>query len=493
MPLWARLVLASLVLVAIALVITGWIGAGLLRSYMTHQVDGRLVGSSRRFGTAFDGGRYNLPGRPNGLDVSRGAPNSFVFEFLGPDGKLLADPTAGLGAGPTAPDLTGLDANEAASHGDHPYTVVADGTRWRVVLHQFDDGSTLATMTNLAEVDHAHDHLVGIEILVGLIALVVLAGLGVIVVRLSLRPLSDIEATAEAIGAGDLSRRVPDADPHTEVGRLATALNGMLGQIEHASRAQTASEHEARATAERMRRFAADASHELRTPLTSIRGFAELHRQRGGGTADETDRLVGRIESEATRMSRLVEDLLTLARLDQQRPLAVESVDLIPVATDAAFDLRTLDPGREVVLDLPSEPVTVLADPDGVRQVVANLVANVRTHTPPDAAAKITVRNAARAGRAGAFIEVEDSGLGLAPDRQAKVFERFYRVDDARTRPAGGAGLGLSIVSALVHALHGAVEVESTPGQGATFRVWLPSTVDSSTGRGMAPDAKLRP
>jgi two-component system OmpR family sensor kinase len=482
-PLWARLVGAASVLVAVALLITGWIGVGLLRSYLTKQVDDRLVSSGDRFIRVVEG---DLGGLGPDLGGSPGfrLPNSYVFEVINADGTRQGNPIGGPGAGPTAPDLSGLTAKDAQARDGRPYTVVSDGTRWRVVLRVVPDGSgrVLATMTGLGEVDRALNHLMGIELLVGLIALVALAGLGVLVVRLSLRPLGEIETTAEAIGAGDLSRRIPDADPRTEVGRLGSALNAMLGQIEHAAQAQATSEHEAHQTAERMRRFAADASHELRTPLTSIRGFAELHRQRGGGTAEETDRLVSRIESEATRMTGLVEDLLLLARLDQQRPLATSPVDLVPLAQDAAFDLRTLDPDRGVTADLPTDPLLVHGDASRLRQVFANLVGNVRTHTPATAAARIVLRREPYGGRDWALIEVADDGPGLTEEQASQVFERFYRVDDARARSHGGAGLGLSIVAALAAAHGGGVEAKAAVGEGATFRVWLPLA---------APDAPL--
>ena len=475
-PLWARLVVAVSMLVGVALLITGWVAAGLLRNYLTKQVDDRLVTSADRFVGASNGG---FGGQLNDGGLPR-LPNSYVFEIINADGSRTLQPFGGPGTGPTAPDLAGTTSKDAEDHNGRPYTISSSGTRWRVVLRTVPDGSgrTLVMMTSLGEVDHALNHLVNNELLVGGLALLVLAGLSVFVVRLSLRPLDAIEDTAEAIGAGDLSRRVPDADPRTEVGRLGSALNAMLGQIETAVGAQAASERQAHQTAERMRRFAADASHELRTPLTSIRGFAELHRQRGGGTAEETDRLVGRIESEATRMTGLVEDLLLLARLDQQRPLDSEPVDLVPLVADAVFDLRTLDPDRPVQVDLPNEPVEVLGDASRLRQILANLIGNVRTHTPVTAAAHITVRREGYGGRDWALLEVADEGPGLTEEQAAQVFERFYRVDDARARSQGGAGLGLSIVAALAAAQGGGVEAKAAPGEGAAFRVWLPLRVD---------------
>ena len=214
-------------------------------------------------------------------------------------------------------------------------------------------GGTQALAVGLGDTTDVVGQFQQAQLILGLLVILVLAGVGAFLVRLSLRPLTDIERTAEAIGAGDLSQRVPDADPSTEVGHLAGAINGMLGQIEASVQAREASEREARASERRMRQFLDDASHELRTPLTSIRGFSELHRKQVDVPAVERDRLVGRIESEATRMGGLLEDMLLLARLDQDRPVALEPVDLVPLAADAAFDLHTLDPDRPVELGLP--------------------------------------------------------------------------------------------------------------------------------------------
>jgi two-component system OmpR family sensor kinase len=292
-----------------------------------------------------------------------------------------------------------------------------------------------------------------------------------------LRPLREVEDTAAAIAAGDLSRRVADDDPRTEVGRLGAAFNTMLGRIEQSFRAQAASEEEARRSEDKMRRFVADASHELRTPLTSIRGFAELHRLQqgagpGSGSAD-VGRSLQRIESEATRMGLLVEDLLMLARLDQERPLGEEPVDLLAVAADVVHDTAARAPDRVVrLVAVPSpEPPVVAGDDARLRQVLTNLVDNAVQHAPPGT--PVEVRVAADAGRS-AVVEVVDHGPGLSPEQKEHVFERFWRADSSRTREDGGAGLGLAIVSALVARHGGAVEVDDTPGGGATFRVRLP-------------------
>ena len=306
-----------------------------------------------------------------------------------------------------------------------------------------------------------------------------LAGVGYLVVRRSLRPLEEVESTAAAIAAGDLSRRVPESDARTEVGRLSGAFNAMVDQIETAFRAREASESAARTSEDRMRRFVADASHELRTPLTSIRGFAELYRQGAVRETAELDRMMRRVEDEASRMGLLVEDLLLLARLDQQRPLRQEPVDLLEVVSDAAHDARVLAPDRQIDLDVSGdEAPVVLGDDARLRQVVTNLVSNALTHTPAGTPVALTLQTGRRPagdrghghGRGWVRVGVHDQGPGLSDEDRERVFERFYRADTSRTRAAGGSGLGLSIVAALVAAHGGVVTVESEPGGAA--RSW---------------------
>jgi two-component system OmpR family sensor kinase len=296
-----------------------------------------------------------------------------------------------------------------------------------------------------------------------------MAILSLFTVRRGLRPLEQIEQTAEAIAAGDLSRRVEGTDPRTEVGRLGVSLNVMLGRIEEAM-------DERRASEEALRRFLADASHELRTPLTSIRGYAELFRRGASDDPGDTALAMRRIEQEGERMGVLVEDLLFLARAGQGRPIAHEPVDLVQVATDAVHDAGAIDPSRAIELDV-SDDVMVVGDEGRLRQVLANLLSNTLTHTP--AGSPVTVR--VRSADGWAEVDVSDRGPGLSADEAAHVFEPFYRADPARGRVRAddgsdeqGTGLGLAIVAAIAEAHGGSVSVASEPGDGATFHVRIP-------------------
>ena len=287
--------------------------------------------------------------------------------------------------------------------------------------------------------------------------LVAIALLGLWVVRLGLRPLAEIEQTAGAIAAGDLSRRVERADERTEVGRLGLALNAMLSQIESAFRAREASER-------KLRRFVADASHELRTPLTAVRAYAELFTRGADKRPDDLARAMTGISRESERMSLLVDDLLLLARLDEGRPLERKDVELERVVGDAVETARTVEPDRPI--ELHAEHAVVIGDRDRLRQVVDNLLGNVRAHTPAGAPVEVSVASGERRRR--------DRGQGLragdeAQEDVARVFERFYRADASRSRASGGVGLGLSIVAAVAEAHGGTASASSEPGAGTTF------------------------
>jgi two-component system OmpR family sensor kinase len=296
-----------------------------------------------------------------------------------------------------------------------------------------------------------------IEILVTAAVLAAMIALSLWIVRIGLRPLRAIEATASAITAGDLSHRVEVENEHTEVGRVGEALNGMLGRLE--------------ASDQRLRRFIADASHELRTPLAAVRAYAELFSRGAQSRPEDLARSMSGITREAERMSVLVEDLLLLARLDEGRPLEREQLQLDAIVAEAVETARMVDPERTIELD--TVPVAVLGDRDRLRQVMDNLLSNVRSHTPAGAPVRVRVL---RDG-ASVMVEVQDSGPGLGDEQTRRIFERFYRADESRSRASGGVGLGLSIVAAVARAHGGTVTVRSAPDGGATFRVELPAIV----------------
>ena len=452
-PLRTKLVAAVVLLSLLGLAVSALAATRALHGYLQDRVDQQLL--------AYANGTV-----PLGARGGRGGPgddrfNTVYFRLAAVNREVVP---GGL-AGPQVPELVP----------SRPITVsarTAEEAPWRIIGAVDRDGDPVVLGLSLGDVRRTTSRLLLLEAIIGAVVLLVLAGGGWLVVTSSLRPLAEVEQTAGRIAAGDLGQRVPSGDPRTEVGRLSQAFNTMLGRIEAAFHERERSEEEARASEERMRRFVGDASHELRTPLTSIRGFAELYRQGALPTRPEVDRAMGRVEDEAARMGLLVEDLLLLARLDQQRALEHRPVDLLQLAGDAVHDASAVDPARSVqlVADTPDAEPVVLGDEPRLRQVVGNLVGNALVHTP--AGTPVAVRVGTEPGWA--VLDVVDAGPGIAPADRPRVFERFYRADASRTRAAGGSGLGLSIVAALVSAHGGTVEALETPGGGATVRVRLP-------------------
>ena len=492
-PLRFTLVALLVALVALALVATGFTATSLLRGYLLQQQDEQLRAAVQDV--------ESDPGPVLNACFSHNMqlPAPSYLACLPPSTDtpiVLASPTRSPAA---EPDIQHF---HPGPNGGIATVPSADGsTSWRLASTRLlVGGYRIAVGRDLDQDEKVLHRLAALEAVIGLIVLTVLGFAGYGLVRNSLRPLTEVERTARAIAAGDLSQRVPEGDDRTEVGRLTRALNGMLSRIERAFRAQEASEAQARGSEDRMRRFVADASHELRTPLTSIRGFAELYRQGAVSTPEDTERLMERIEAEGARMGLLVEDLLLLARLDQQRPLTIAPVDLAQIAGDVVHDARAVQPGRPIALHLDeslTEAPVVLGDESRLRQVVGNLVTNALTHTPGEVRVSVTV--AGDPTDPGMLVlRVADQGPGMDAADAGRAFERFFRVDTSRTRTAGGTGLGLAIVASLVTAHGGTVELATAPGQGATFIVRLPrsgppsSPPDVPTSSGTEPSVPPR-
>ncbi len=528
-PLRTKLITAMLALVIMALAAIS-ITSVVVLQYLYTQRDDQL---QRVFGHAI------APGTPVRLDFPYPVESGLILAFQQPGTQLVPNnpgtPPPGMGSSRPAQSLPELPAGNWASSGNPVLTTMPaqSGTdTWRVIAQAVPviNSATNAQQTvfmvlavDLGPVRTEIQRLITFELIAGSAIVIVLAVVGIAVVRANLRPLDDIEMTAGEIAKGHLDHRIPERDPRTEIGRLGRSLNTMLSQIEAAFRAQHESEQDAHRSEERMRRFIADASHELRTPLTTIRGFAEYYRQRGGMIEDhdplsrtnaaasasanghslgglspqDLDRIMHRLESEASRMGLLVEDLLQLARIDQQRPLDMSPVDMLTLAADAVQDARIVAPGRPVDLEVaPGAAFLVEGDEPRLRQVIGNLVNNALTHTPPDTPVRVKIASGTlipphgfvtgQEGSASAevpvpavVLDVEDDGPGMTTEQAQRVFERFYRADQARNRASGGSGLGLAIVHGLVTAHGGTVTVRTAPGRGADFQVKLPLSPDA--------------
>ncbi|GIJ47061.1 two-component sensor histidine kinase [Virgisporangium aliadipatigenens] len=475
-PLRVTLVAALLLLVTIALGASGATATYVLRGYLISRLDAQLSTTTNQVAETIRKQQQNnsyssrtpatIP-----IPVTRGTTSAFLWigDAAGNVLNTNIDPPNNE-ENQGEPDTKARTLAYAEKLAGQPITVRPEdgrGFRWRVLMTVAGPDLVIIVALTQEDVDDTMPQLTNTLFAVDGLVLAALAVIGYLVVHTMLRRLTLVERAAQAIAAGDLTRRAPPAHPDTEVGRLSAAFNYMVSQIEMAFSARAASEYEARKSEARMRRFAADASHELRTPLTAIRGFAELYRQGGGDPAH----IIGRIEHNATRMGVLVDDLLLLARLDQQRPLEMAPVDLLSLAAEAVHDTSaTVTDHRVELRALAEEPPLVLGDESRLRQVVGNLVSNAVRHTPAGTEVTVTVDTAGGS----AMLVVADTGPGLAPQDAARVFERFFRTDPARTRTLGGSGLGLSIVQALVEAHGGEVWLDTAPGEGARFMVRLP-------------------
>nr|WP_208383316.1 HAMP domain-containing sensor histidine kinase [Modestobacter marinus] len=472
-----RLLVAFVVPLVLVLALVGIVSVTALRSELVGQVDTQLAAVQERsegFAAGRGGGWFGRGG------WGTGGPGGLGARGQG-QGTLGAVITGGAVEGSAVLDADGVlmpltDTQEGMlaelPTDAEPVTRDLGGGlgEYRLVASTTEDG-VLVNGLPLTGAGDAVRNLVTVELLAGLAALFAAAGAAVLVIRRALAPLDRVAATATRVselplasGEVQLAERVApeDTDPDTEVGQVGAALNRMLDHVEGSLAARQASET-------RVRQFVADASHELRTPLASIRGYAELVRRQHSEVAEDVGQAMRRVESEALRMSALVEELLLLARLDAGRELATEEVDLTALVVDAVSDAHVAGPGHRWQLDLPDTPVLVRGDGARLHQVLVNLLGNARSHTP----AGTTVTTLLRTEGDAAVLQVLDDGPGVPPGLQAHVFERFARGDASRSRAAGSTGLGLAIVHAVVAAHGGRVELDSIPGRTA-FTVWLP-------------------
>ena len=472
----SRLIAALLALTAAGLLLLGGITYFGQRSYLLDRLDDELRAAPAvaadalrdREGESGGRGRHGPRGGP---PPGGGLPLGTYVERRSSSGEVLArrDLTfsEGTTAGPALPSDIPLE---------RPFTVSGEGgdeTRYRVyaAVDPREPGITVVAAP-LTDVDEAMQRLLLQESIVIAMILLVLAAVAWAVVRVGLLPLDRMGHTAGAIAGGDLSRRVESTDPRTEVGRLGIALNAMLDRLERAFSERQASE-------DRLRRFLADASHELRTPLASIRGYAELYRMGAARETDDVERSMRRVEDEAARMGVLVEDLLTLARLDEIAEAPHAEVGLGPLAGDAVEDARATAPERTIAL-LEDGDAVVMGDPHQLRQVLGNLLRNALVHTPAGTPIEVSVAASDGAVR----VAVRDHGPGLPADDPAALFERFWRAEGGRERGKAGSGLGLAIVAAIVDAHGGSVDAANADGGGAVFSVVLPAARANVNGAG---------
>ena len=466
MPITARILSWLTVLVVLAVVAFGVAAVSTTRTAMISQLDATVTEAATR------------PAGPEPLaapvGIGLGGRLVAILEFDLDWTPTVASPSGFADAADPLPDIPDpsilLDENGLPTD---PVTVDAvgdSGLRYRAVASVSPRGITVAA-ASMDGVDATTESMVTVLVLIGGVVIVALLVGAWLVINRGLRPVYDIAATAEAFADGDHSQRTEHDDVRTEVGQLGTSFNYMADEVEAAL-------VQRQATEDRLRQFIADASHELRTPLVTIRGYAELYR---AGALDDPDKLgeaMQRTEAETERMGRLIDDLLTLARLDQHHRRSFKDLDLVLLGNDAVADAQAIEPDCPIEYIHP-RVVMVRGDADRLRQVFGNLITNARVHTTPGTPVHVEVD----AGDDTVRIVVSDKGPGIAPDQLERVFDRFYRVDKARSRTQGGTGLGLSIVAAIAEAHGGEASVESTVGEGTRFTVTLPkqqSTVESA-------------
>ena len=463
----ARLLIGVISLVVLGILLFDVAMYLLFQGSLLSRVDNQLTQKST-LDSAVSVLQHDCRGGP-GNGISTAFPVNTVTELIRRDGSVVACRVAsGFGnqESSAAPVLPKELQTGGPDQPIHPFTVPGTGEveHYRVTAWAENafGGQTVVFAIPIDDMATTLGQLLQLELFISIAVVGATALLAWLLIELGLRPLRRMGAVAGEIAAGDYSRRVEPATAKTEIGRLGLALNAMLAQIETAFAQRTASER-------RLRRFIADASHELRTPLTSIRGYSEMLRRGADESPEDSTLARRRIEEESVRMSALVDDMLLIARLDQGRPLDNKPVDLDAIARDAAADARAVAPQRDIKLDVPGS-VVVNGDDTRLRQVVGNLVRNALVHTPATSPIEIAVTTQ----NGTAELSVADHGPGLKPEDRERIFEPFYRADASRSRDSGGAGLGLSIVTAVVAAHGGHVRVKETSGGGATFEVALP-------------------
>ena len=464
--------LAGLVLVAVLQIGVGYVVITTTRAHLVDQIDARLAAArdplrdarvevaAPSFGAStIPDGASRLP--PNGLPDRLGD----TYEgLLRADGTLLtffAPNSTGTELPPPDVDLAlarSLDTTAPVTVGS-----ATGDVRYRAAVMATGSGEYLVTAIPLAGVDDTVDRLIAVIAAAVALITIVLALVAWWVIRLGIRPIKRMTTAAGAIAAGDLADRIDGADESTEAGQLAGALNQMLGRLEGSFAERTRTE-------ERLRQFVADASHELRTPVATIRGYAELYRHGGLGGAGQMDDAMRRTEQESQRMSRLIDDMLRLAKLDQHPQLTFTSVDLGVLAADAVADARAVQPQRPITTRVATGALVVDGNEDVLRQAIGNVVGNALVHTDPEVAMCVSARRADNQ----VIVAIADEGQGMDAETAARVTERFFRADPARSRHRGGSGLGLAIVDAAVQAHRGTLTVASTPGAGTTVSIAVP-------------------
>lgn len=472
-----RLLLATVVVAAIGIGASDFAANAELRGFLIRQVDSQLASVANstlsrlvRAGIApngDDGTSGSGTATPfRAVSPLRGVPTATSLTLLDPSCEILGQVGGDISTGGSQATFSGMTLAQVAATKGKAFTVHTENPRTSTRAVAYVLPSNLGSVVIAVSLTSVEKTLQELSFLFLLISLAVLLLIGLIsrwLITLSLKPLLEVEVIAAAIAGGDLSARLPEIHPATEIGRLTKSLNTMLGRIEESFQQKNESES-------KLRRFVADASHELRTPLTAIRGFAELHRQGAVTGEEKTKELVGRIEKESIRMGSLVEDLLLLARMDEARPHTLEPVDLTHLIEESVASALAAGPDHPIEVDVPAD-LYVLGDTKRIHQALGNLLANARTHTPSGTLIKVS----AATNEIETTIAVKDSGPGLSESDQIRIFERFFRVDPSRARHAGeGSGLGLSIVDAVMKAHGGTVSVDSEIGKGSTFTLHFP-------------------